>query len=118
MAAGESQQELIQRESRSPHYREVTPDYIFGGVKPGFVEMSAITTKASAFEKLVNNCDVITHTEEVSLKLSPIQAKNLIIWLLQNIKVYEDTFGQIKIVESDTSKQELNKKVDELLASL
>ena len=56
-----------QRALRSPYYREVTPDYIFGGVKPGSLEMSVVTTKASAFEKVVNHRDVIEHTEEISL---------------------------------------------------
>lgn len=103
---------------RSLHYREVTPDYIFGGIKPGFLEMSIITTKASAFEKVVNQRDVIEHTEELSLKLSPTQAKSLITWLLQNIKLYENTFGKITNGESDPAKQEINEKVDELLATI
>ncbi len=115
MAEGAESTEPEQRGLRSPYYREVTPDYIFGGVKPGFLEMSVVTTKASAFEKVVNHRDVIEHTEEISLKLAPMQAKSLITWLLQNIKSYENAFGKIKNGESDPVKQEINAKVEELL---
>lgn len=118
MAKGEHSEEPLQRELKSPHFREVTPDYFFGGARPGFIEMIGVTARANAFEKMVNNRDVIEHTEEVSIKLSPIQAKNLITWLLQNVKLYEATYGQVKIKDSDTTKQKINDKVDELLASL
>jgi len=118
MAEGAENTQLDQRESKSPYYREITPDYVFGGVKPGFIQMSVVTTKANAFEKIVNQKDVIEHTEEAVLKLAPAQAKTLITWLLQNIKLYEETFGEIKIKDEDATKQEINDKVDELLASL
>jgi hypothetical protein len=107
--------EIEQRGYRSPNYREITPDYIFGGVKPGYIETIIVTTKLGAFEKVVNQKDVVEHTEEVTLKITPIQAKSLTVWLLQNIKLYENTFGKIPNIETDTTKQELNKKVDELL---
>lgn len=118
MVDGANSTELEQRGFRSPYYREVTPDYIFGGVKPGFLEMSVVTTKASPFEKMVNHRDVIEHTEEITLKLAPMQAKSLITWLLQNIKLYESAFGKITNGESDPAKREINEKVDELLAAL
>jgi hypothetical protein len=67
---------------------------------------------------VVNQRDVIEHTEEISLKLAPIQAKTLITWLLQNVGLYEKTFGKIKIGEQDQEKQVIIDKVDELLDAL
>ncbi|MCX6669980.1 MAG: hypothetical protein NTV25_09315 [Methanothrix sp.] len=118
MATGVIGKEPEQRGYKSQNFREITPDYIFGGVKPGFIEMIIVTTKANAFEKVVNNRDVFEHTEEASLKIAPLQAKSLITWLLQNIKLYETTYGQIKNVETDATKQVINKKVEDLLATL
>lgn len=118
MAMGETGKEPEQKGYRSQNFREMTPDYIFGGVKPGFIEMIIVTTRANAFEKVVNNREVIEHTEEASLKITPLQAKSLITWLLQNIKVYENTYGKIAIIEPDATKQEINKRVEDLLAAL
>ncbi len=36
---------------KSQYYREITPDYVFGGVKSGYIEMVIVTTKLGAFEK-------------------------------------------------------------------
>lgn len=103
---------------KSQNYREITPDYIFGGVKPGYIEMTVVTTKLGAFEKIVNKKDVVEHTEEATLKITPSQAKSIVVWMLQNIKLYERTFGKISLVEADATKQEINKKVDELLVTI
>jgi hypothetical protein len=118
MAMGEVGKGPEQRGYTSPNFREITPDYIFGGVKPGFIEMIIVTARANAFEKVVNNREVIEHTEEANLKITPLQAKSLVAWLLQNIKVYENTYGKITIIETDATKQEINKKVEDLLAAL
>ena len=118
MAEGEPKVEIEQRGFKSQVYREITPDYIFGGVKPGYIEMTIVTTKLGAFEKIVNQKDVIEHTEEATLKIPPSQAKSIVVWMLQNIKLYENTFGKIPNFETDENKIEINKKVEDLLAKL
>ena len=105
MAMGETGTDSEQKGYRSQYFREITPDYIFGGVKPGLIEMIIVTTRANSFERLVNNREVIEHTEEASLKITPLQAKSLITWLLQNINVYENTYGKIAIIEPDAVKR-------------
>jgi len=69
-------------------------------------------------EKVVNKKDVVEHTEEATLKITPMQAKSLVIWLMQNVKLYENTFGKIPNTEIDATKQEIAQKVDDLLANL
>jgi hypothetical protein len=119
MAEGEDGTPLEQIGYRSQYYREITPDYIFGGVRPGYIGMTVVTTKLNATEAVINKKNVLEHTEEVTLKIPPQQAKSMIIWLLQNIKSYENGFGKIKNGEgADTSKAEIGKKVDDLLDSL
>ncbi|MFB3766360.1 MAG: hypothetical protein ACE14P_14090 [Methanotrichaceae archaeon] len=102
----------------SPHFREVAPDYFFGGVKLGFIEMTVLTTRHNAFESVINKKEVVEHVEELTLKFAPLQAKSLIIWLLSNVKAYESNFGQIPSIETDPTKLEIGKKVDDLLAKL
>jgi hypothetical protein len=118
MVEAEPKIEIEQRGYKSQNYREITPDYIFGGIKPGYIEMIVVSTKFGAFEKMVNQKDVIEHTEEAALKIPPPQAKLMVAWMLQNIKLYENTFGKIPNFETDPTKQELSKKVDDLLATL
>jgi|GEM_PF-874097 len=119
MAEGEDGTILEQTGYKSPHYREITPDYIFGGVRPGYIGMTVITTKLSAIDAVINKKNVLEHTEEVTLKIPPQQARSIVTWLLQNIKLYENTFGKMKTQEeADASRAEIGKKVDDLLDSL
>jgi hypothetical protein len=94
----------VQRGYKSQNYREITPDYIFGGLKTEYIEMTLVTTKQNAFEKMVNNNDVIEHTEEASIKMTPMQAKSIVIWMLQNVKLYETQFSKIPNIETDPIK--------------
>jgi hypothetical protein len=118
MVEGEPKRELEQRGYKSQNYREISADYIFGGIKPGYIEMTVISTKIAAFEKIFDQKDVLEHTEEATLKITPSQAKSIVIWMLQNIKLYESTFGKIASFETDATKIEISKKVDDLLARL
>jgi len=118
MVEGAPNAEPEQRGYKSQNYREITPDYIFGGVKPGYIEMIVVTTKLGAFEKVVNQKDVVEHTEEATLKITPSQAKSIVVWMLQNIKLYESMFGKIPNFEVDTTRTEICKKVDDLLATI
>jgi hypothetical protein len=118
MAEGEPKTGPEQRGYRSQNYREITPDYVFGGVKTGYIEMIIVTTKLNAYEKVISKKDVIEHTEEIALKITPIQAKSMVTWLLQNIKLYENAFGKIPNVETDEIKQDITKRVEDLLATI
>lgn len=81
--------------------------------------MTVVTTRLSATSAVINKKNVLEHTEEVTLKIPPQQAKSMIVWLLQNIKLYENNFGKIKVEEeADKSKKEISKRVDDLLESL
>lgn len=118
MAEGEGGT-IEQTGSKSPYYRDITPDYIFGGVRPGYIGMTVITTKLSAIDAVINKKNVLEHTEEVTLKIPPQQAKSIAAWLLQNINLYEKSFGKIKTEEeADAIRAEISKKVDDLLDSL
>ena len=119
MAEGEDGITLEQIGYKSQYYREITPDYIFGGVRPGYIGMTVVTTKLNATEAVINKKNVLEHTEEVVLKIPPQQAKAIATWLLQNINLYEKSFGKIETEEeADAFKAEIGKKVDDLLDSL
>jgi len=51
MVEGGMDLEPEHRGYKSQYYREITPDYVFGGVKSGYIEMVIVTTKLGAFEK-------------------------------------------------------------------
>lgn len=106
---------------RSPGYREITPDWFFGGTKTELIEVTFLTAKPSAFEQFINQKEVMEHTEEITLKLTPQTSKSLVVWMLQNLKTYEDNYGKIKNVElenNDTKRQQIASLVEELLAKI
>ena len=103
---------------KSPNFKDITPDYVFGGLKTEYIEMILVATKANSFEKMFNRKDVIEHIEEANIKITPMLAKSLLVWLLQNVKLYEKQFGKIPGIETDAEKIDIVKKVDELLAVL
>lgn len=86
-----------QRGYRSEFYREITPSSFWGGVRPGFIEAIAVTSKTNAIELIINNKVVIEHTEEICLKLTPQQAKAFYEWLGTQLELYESKFGNIKV---------------------
>jgi len=45
MVDGTPGTEPEQRGYKSQNYREIIPDYVVGGVKPGYIEMVLVTTK-------------------------------------------------------------------------
>jgi hypothetical protein len=115
-------EEPVQRGLKSPFFREVTPSAFFGGVRPDYIEATAVTSRLSAVEKMVQGKDIVEHTEEICLKLTPLQAKALTMWLLKNLKLYEELFGEIKqpseIKEIPAPKEFPMSKLDDILASL
>ncbi len=91
--------EVTQIGRRSEFYREIVPTSIWGGVRPGYIEAIAVTTKTNAIEAMINGKTVVEHTEEICLKLTPQQTKSLIRWLLNHLKHYETLFGKTKTSE-------------------
>jgi hypothetical protein len=114
--------EREQRGLKSPYYREVTPSAFFGGVRPEYIEATAVTSRLNAVEKMIHGKDVVEHTEEICLKLTPLQAKLFTLWLLKNLKLYEELFGQITepsgLKEIPAPKELPISKLDEILANL
>jgi len=109
--------------SRSESYREITPTSFWGGVRPGYIEAVAITTRMDAIEAMLHDRQVVEHVEEICLKLTPQQAKSLVKWLLDNLKTYESIYGKIKTSdEVEPSHESLKKitylEIDELLERL
>jgi hypothetical protein len=109
--------------SRSESYREITPTSFWGGVRPGYIEAVAITTRMDAIEAMLHDRQVVEHVEEICLKLTPQQAKSLVKWLLDNLKTYESMYGKIKTSEEVEPPHEPLKKttyseIDELLEKL
>ena len=106
---------------RSPYFREITPDWFFGGTKPDLIEVTFLTAKPNAYEQSINQKEVMEHTEEITLKLTPRTSKSLAVWMLLNIKTYEDNYGKIKNVEldnDDIKRQKIANFVEEILAKL
>lgn len=115
--------EVTQIGHRSEFYREIVPTSIWGGVRPGYIEAIAITTKTNAIEAMINDKVVIEHTEEICLKLTPQQTKSLIRWLLNHLKHYETLYGKTKTSEdADISSKPPEdipySKIDEILNEL
>lgn len=105
---------------RSEFYREITPTSFWGGVRPGYIEAVAITTKVDAIEVMLHDRQIVEHTEEICLKLTPQQARSLVKWLLNNLKTYESIYGKIKTSEEveppkEPPKQITYSEIDELL---
>lgn len=96
---GEEVKEVVpeQRGSRSEFYREITPSSFWGGVRPGFIEAIAVTSRTNAIELMINNKVVVEHVEEICIKLTPQQAKSLYEWLGDHIDNYEKRYGSIRI---------------------
>lgn len=90
---------IVEVGRRSEYYREIVPTSIWGGVRPGYIETIAISSKTNAIEAMINGKTVIEHTEEICLKLTPQQTKSLIRWLLSQLKHYESLYGKTKTSE-------------------
>ncbi len=86
---------------KSPQYREITPDYVYGGIKPGYIEAIFNTAKPNVYSAMVDKIEIFEHTEEVDLKLTPQMARALVIWLLKNIKTYEANYGKTIVKEKE-----------------
>lgn len=115
---------------RSEFYREITPDVFMGGMKEGFIEMIALSSKTDAIEYFLYKKQKTELTEEINIKLSPQQAKKLARWLLRHLVLYEKAFGKTVLI-NELKPEELangndikeldehvNIKVDELISSL
>jgi len=107
---------------KSPNFREITPDWFFGGPKRELIEVTLLTTTISAIEHITNRKKTIEHVAETKIKLTPKVSKSLVIWLLDNIKRYETINGKIESVEekddSNAERQKISRMVDDLLARI
>jgi len=95
--------------SRSELYREIVPIYFAGGIRPGLIEAVAVNVRLNSVEDLVlKKPRKAEHIEEACIKFTPQQAKSFAIWLLSNIKTYEEKYG--KIITDDC-----DKRIDDIL---
>jgi len=96
----------------------------FGGIRPGYIEATVISSKINAIDKMFSGKTVMEHTEEISLNLTPLQAKSFAAWLLKYIKYYEGVFGKIESEEESGKKKTTTlkevdiSKLDEILKEL
>ncbi|MCX6680743.1 MAG: hypothetical protein NTX42_10335 [Methanothrix sp.] len=116
--------------SRSEFYRVITPDIFMGGMKEGFIEMIAVSSRTNAIEYFLSSKQKTELIEEINIKLSPQQAKKLTQWLLRNLILYEKAFGKTTLIEELTPEQlinvedrntlqnEVNTKLDELISGI
>ncbi|VVB71166.1 Uncharacterised protein [uncultured archaeon] len=128
MATEETKEQTTQQKEmrgyRSPQYREITPTAFFGGIRQGYIEATLITSKISAIEKMFKGNDVVEYTEEITLNLTPLQAKMLTAWLLKYLKYYEDIFMKTNAEEGSENKEQPSlkevspAKLDEILKEL
>lgn len=106
----------------SQYFREITPDWFFGGPKRELIEVTLLTTTVSAIEHIIHKKKAIEHVAEVKIKLTPKVSKSLVIWLLDNIKKYEALNGKIESTEgaddSNPERKKISKLVDDLLARI
>jgi len=112
---------------RSELYREITPDVFMGGMREGFIEMIALSSKTNAIEYFLSKKQKTELTEEINIKLSPQQAKKLVRWLLKHLILYEKAFGKTILIDDlkpgelangegiKELEKEVNIKVNELL---
>jgi len=116
--------------SRSEFYRVITPDIFMGGMKEGFIEMIAVSSRTNAIEYFLSNKQKTELIEEINIKLSPQQTKKLIQWLLRNLILYEKAFGKTVLIEEltpeklvndedrKTLENELDTKLNELISGI
>lgn len=95
--------------NRSEFYREIMPSYFWGGVRQGYLEAIAISTRSNAIEsmKSMGKQIVLENVEEICIKFTPQQAKLFAGWLLVHLKDYEDKYGTIK-TDSDEDVRWIN----------
>jgi len=115
---------------RSEFYRVITPDVFMGGMKEGFIEMIAVSSRTDAIEFFLSKKQKTELIEEINIKLSPQQAKKLTRWLIRHLILYEKTFGKTilldeltpeKIVNVEDMKvleNEINTKLNELISGI
>jgi hypothetical protein len=100
MAKSEMPNKIEATSSRSELYREIVPSYFVGGIRPGFIETIAVTVRSNLVESAVlGKPQKVEHIEEVCIKLTPMEAKNLNEWLINTISEYEKQFGDIIIAK-------------------
>lgn len=96
--------------SRSEFYRVITPDIFMGGMKEGFIEMIAVSSRTDAIEYFISNKQKTELIEEINIKLSPQQAKKLARWLIRNLILYEGAFGETVLMDELTPDKLVNDK--------
>lgn len=100
-----------QRWHRSPNYRDIAPSWISCNVNYGLLELIPIISENNLTESITAGHTVVDHHEELCIRITPQTAKFLLIYLIQNLKIYEINIGHVK-----TGNDDIDKKVDEVLA--
>jgi hypothetical protein len=115
---GVEQQEVTAQIGRkSEHFREIMPTSFWGGIRPGFIEATAITSQLDSIELMLNGMQKIEHVAEISIKFTPQQAKLFVRWMLAKLIMYEKMYGKI-VLEEDLASMEITIKDDELKSKI
>ncbi len=80
---------------RAEDYKIVFVDSVFGGSQLDHFHATIQSITADANESLSGK-PTLNRVDEVTLKMTPNQAKSIWTWLGNHIKEYEENFGEIK----------------------
>lgn len=94
----ESQEKKVERRfSRASDYKRVFVGRIYGGERNDHFEMIVESVNTNGAESQGSNKIVLDIVDEVSLKMSPEQAKSTYLWLGVHIAAFEKKFRPIKL---------------------
>ena len=94
----QSQEKKVEtRFSRSPDYRTIFASRIYGGERSDHFEMVVESVSTNAAESQSRGRFISEIVDEVSIKMTPEQAKMTYIWLGEHIATFEKKFRPIEL---------------------
>ncbi len=94
----QSQEKKVERRfSRAPDYKRVFVGRVYGGERSDHFEMVIESVSTNGAESQSSNKIILDIVDEVSLKMTPEQAKSTYLWLGAHIAAFEKKFRPIKL---------------------
>lgn len=89
---------------KDEQYRDVIVNGVFGGIRPGYLEVLVYTDKMVGDEALTDIPPApekiyVTRVVQCRLVIDPVQAKSIAEWLTRQVLNYESAFGKIATPE-------------------
>lgn len=97
----QSQEKKVEtRFSRAPDHKMVFVGRIYGGERNDHFEMVVESVSTNGAESQGKNKIVLDIVDEVSLKMTPEQAKSTYLWLGTHIAAFEKKYRPIKLEQA------------------